>query len=1120
MVDGHLNFDTKINNKGFVSGLSSLEKTADILKGTMLRLGAAITAAFSVRTITAFAKEAKSLYDTQLEAEARLGRVLKNTTGATDEQIAAVKEYSSALQDIGVISDEIQLSGLQELGTYITQTDSLKTMNKVLNDMLAQQYGLNATADNAVTISTMLGKVLDGQVSALSRYGYTFTEAQAQLLKFGTEEQKVAALAEVVEASVGGMNEALAETSAGQMKQLSNTIGDIKEEFGAVIYQIELLFLPALKALAKLLATAAQYAREMASAMGEVFGQQAKSTAATASAAEDAAESYSDMAEAAEEAAKANDRSLASFDQINKLGDSTDTSSSTAVSTDTAAGPTYVLDIDTSPAESKLSSFSAGVIKMFDQMFAPLKNALGTYGEGLISSVKGSMSSIKELFGEIGRSFAEVWNNGTGEEILGHYLVILTNIFDTVGNIAAALKTAWTTDNLGTDIVQHAADIWNTVLSHVESISQKISGWSAQLDFTPVLEALDGLEQALQPFVDTAWDGIEWLFDNVFLPLSSWTIEDALPVTLDLLSAALTVLTAAANALKEPGEWLWDKFLKPLSEWTGKIITTGIQSLTDILKNLGSWIDKHPTASAWFTGLTAAIVAFDAAASAGGLGVLVSEIGTLLTSLATVDVTVATIVAGIAGWTYAITEIADNWEAICEVIEADGGIFGFIAGWIESCTEDIEEFFDAGWFGSLWCDFWEGAGGLIHDAIDSISKWVTQPMASISTTYKGVGKWFEKRFREAHDSIVRVFSGVGSWFGDRWKDITDALSGTVSWFERIFGDAWVAMTNAFSRAGKWATDRYNDITNAFSSITVWFSNRFTQVWNAITNAFSKAGKWANDRYNDITRAFKDTAEWFSTKFKNAYTNITSAFSDIRQFFKDRCEDVQFHFKTIGGWFKDRFDAAYKNATEAFSGVKTWFTDRYREIQDIFDSVGGWFKGRFQAAYDNIVSVFAGIGGFFKGIWDGIGNGLAGSINWILDRYNDFMGKLCSIINGGIDMINSMSFDFFGMHFGPNLSHVSAPHVDHISGLASGTVVPANYGEFLAVLGDNKRETEVVSPLSTMKQAFKEALSEMSFGGSDMTANINLTLDGETVYRTVVRQNKKHVDATGENELIY
>lgn len=45
---------------------------------------------------------------------------------------------------------------------------------------------------------------------------------------------------------------------------------------------------------------------------------------------------------------------------------------------------------------------------------------------------------------------------------------------------------------------------------------------------------------------------------------------------------------------------------------------------------------------------------------------------------------------------------------------------------------------------------------------------------------------------------------------------------------------------------------------------------------------------------------------------------------------------------------------------------------------------------------------------------------------------------------------------------------------NIPGFANGSVIPPNR-EFLAVLGDNKTETEVVSPLSTMKQAMIEAL---------------------------------------------
>ena len=80
---------------------------------------------------------------------------------------------------------------------------------------------------------------MEGQVGALSRYGYKFDEAQEQILKFGTEEQRVAVLSEVVESAVGGMNESLAQTDAGKAKQAANDIGDLKEQVGALFATIE-----------------------------------------------------------------------------------------------------------------------------------------------------------------------------------------------------------------------------------------------------------------------------------------------------------------------------------------------------------------------------------------------------------------------------------------------------------------------------------------------------------------------------------------------------------------------------------------------------------------------------------------------------------------------------------------------------------------------------------------------------------------------------------------------------------------------------------------------------------------------------------------------------------------
>ena len=60
-----------------------------------------------------------------------------------------------------MIGDEVQLSGAQELATYLGKAESLQKLMPVMNDMLAQQYGLNASQEQATQVAAMMGKNLD-----------------------------------------------------------------------------------------------------------------------------------------------------------------------------------------------------------------------------------------------------------------------------------------------------------------------------------------------------------------------------------------------------------------------------------------------------------------------------------------------------------------------------------------------------------------------------------------------------------------------------------------------------------------------------------------------------------------------------------------------------------------------------------------------------------------------------------------------------------------------------------------------------------------------------------------------------------------------------------------------
>lgn len=95
--------------------------------------------------------------------------------------------------------------------------------------------------------------------------------------------------------------------------------------------------------------------------------------------------------------------------------------------------------------------------------------------------------------------------------------------------------------------------------------------------------------------------------------------------------------------------------------------------------------------------------------------------------------------------------------------------------------------------------------------------------------------------------------------------------------------------------------------------------------------------------------------------------------------------------------------------------------------------------------------------------------------------------------------------------GRSAKYASAASMYNMPRLATGTVVPPRAGEFAAILGDNKRETEVVSPLSTMKQALKEALAE-SGGSRDIT--VIMEVDGRRFGQAVYKANNEEKQRVG------
>ena len=183
-------------------------------------------------------QELTNAYAVQEQNEKRLETVMRERMDASAADIQQMKELASAQQDIGVIGDEVQLAGMQQVSTFLHEKEALEELVPAMNNLIAQQNGLNATQQDAQSIGNLLGKAMQGQTEALQRVGISFSEAQKKVMQTGTEMERASMLAEIITQNVGNMNEELRNTPTGEMKALENTIGDIKERVGELVQGI------------------------------------------------------------------------------------------------------------------------------------------------------------------------------------------------------------------------------------------------------------------------------------------------------------------------------------------------------------------------------------------------------------------------------------------------------------------------------------------------------------------------------------------------------------------------------------------------------------------------------------------------------------------------------------------------------------------------------------------------------------------------------------------------------------------------------------------------------------------------------------------------------------------
>lgn len=231
-----------VNTENLGKALETVTDKSSRLNGKLLDVNQAsqsiMNLTMSMQQIIGKVNEMTECWEKQEDAELKLETVMKQRMNATESDIDSIKRLASEQQKLGVVGDEVQLAGAQQIATFVNQKSSIEQLIPAMNNLLVQRYGLNSSQEQAVETGNLMGKAMQGQTTMLQRVGITFTDAQAKVIKYGNEQQRAAMLAQVITDNVGKMNEKFAQTDLGHAKQLSNEMGDLKEQVGKVLTPI------------------------------------------------------------------------------------------------------------------------------------------------------------------------------------------------------------------------------------------------------------------------------------------------------------------------------------------------------------------------------------------------------------------------------------------------------------------------------------------------------------------------------------------------------------------------------------------------------------------------------------------------------------------------------------------------------------------------------------------------------------------------------------------------------------------------------------------------------------------------------------------------------------------
>jgi len=813
-ADGSVIIDTRLDTTGVQKGVSAIKQSFDGLGSTVKKIGLLIGGVFAVGKLVQFGKECVALGSDLAEVQNvvdvtfttmsdKVNEFAKNAMTSAGLSETMAKRYVGTF---GAMSKSFGFSEAQayDMSTALTQlTGDVASFYNISQDLayIKLKSVFTGETETLKDLGVVMTQSALDQYALANGYGKTtsaMTEQEKVALRFAfVQEQLSAASGDFIRTS---------DSWANQVRVMQLQLQSLKATVGQGLINI---FTPVLKVINILLGKLATLANAFKSFTELITGKKSSGQTsgsgaglAGTDAIADTADQYgqaadnakkladatNDNAKATKKANKVTKNYLSSLDEVHKVTSTGSNSSSTPSSSGGSGGagnsglPSSVGNVDygnLAEGETALDKISDSAKKLADllkKLWKPFQDAWKKEGKNTINAAKVALDGLKKLAVSVGKSLVEVWTNGTGTTILTTMLRIAQNVLKTIGNIASGFADAWNKNNVGTQIIQNIADALVVVMQFVERIAEDTAAWAANLNFYPLLESISNLTSTFAPILESIGNVLEWIYNNIVLPMLKWLIETGIPTVINLVSDLAGFFADHQSIIEAFGAALIGAFAAAKIAGLASRIAGSITTVASFIKGL----------IALMTGSSGIMGGIKAIATAIGPG----------------GIFIAAITACIAIGVL----LYKNWDKIKEVA-------GEVWDWIKNKTSTFVNAISSSLknLASKIVTIWDNVKSSAYQ------KW-TAIWSTVGNLVEKIKDGIVKKFTAAKDKVVDIFGSIKT-------SITNVLNKVIGIVNRAIGtvnSAIGGIESAFS-FGPW------EVPTPFGKKTIGFSATFPRV---------------------------------------------------------------------------------------------------------------------------------------------------------------------------------------------------------------------------------------------------------------------------------------------------